>query len=176
MNCDSTMFCGQCGRERTNTKFCSHCGFKHPPSTSSTTTDPDVQFLSATSSSLSSFSTRPPSICVVSSGSSITADVRLHKQKATLQDRASSKDILPQSGFGLDPQGKNLEPRPAELYIVEQGVQPVKLPSGQRRLKLSLLQQVTSWSNWAKEQARGFIRWTDRKNLQNIVEDKERKA
>jgi hypothetical protein len=110
ITCDSTMFCGQCGCERSNTKFCSQCGYKHPPSTLSTTTDPDVQFLGATTSSLSSFSTRPPSIHTASSRSLITAQVRDAKQKATLQDRASKKDVLPQSKFGLDPQGKNLEP------------------------------------------------------------------
>ena len=144
--------------------------------TSSTTTDPEVQFLGATNSSLSSFSTRPPSIRTTSSGSSITAQVRDAKQKATLQDWSSKRDVLPQSKFGLDPRGKNLEPRPAELYIVEQGVAPAKLPSRLRRLKLNPLQQVTSWSDWAKEQARGFTAWTDRKNPQNIVEDKDRKA
>jgi hypothetical protein len=123
------MFCGQCGRGRTETKFCSHCGYEHLASTSSTTTDPDVQFLSATSYS-------PPSI---STGSSITAQVRDAKQKATLQDQASSKDVLPQSKFGLDPRGKTLELRSAELYIVKQGVVPIKLPGGLRRLKLNPL-------------------------------------
>jgi hypothetical protein len=80
------MFCGQCGHERTNTKFRSQCGFEHPPSTSSTMTDPDLQFLGATTSSLSFFSTRLPSICTALSGSSIIAQVRDAKQKATLQD------------------------------------------------------------------------------------------
>jgi hypothetical protein len=145
------MFCGQCGRKRSDTKFCRDCGYEHPPSTSSTTTDPDVQFLGPTTSSLSSFSTRPPLIRTASSGSSITTQVRDAKRKATLQDRASSKDVLPQSKFGLDPRGKNLEPRSAELYIVEQGVAPAKLLGGLWRLKLNPLQQVTSWSDWIKE-------------------------
>jgi hypothetical protein len=150
------MFCSQCGRGRGDTKFCSECGYEYPLSTSSTTTDPEVQFLSAMNSSLSSFSTQPPSICTTSSRSSITAQVRDAKQKATLQDRSSTRDVLPQSKFGLDPQGKNLEPRPAELYIVKQGVAPAKLLSRLRKLKLNPLQQVTSWSDWAKEQVRRF--------------------
>jgi hypothetical protein len=133
------MFCSQCGRKRSETKFCSHCGFEHPESTSSTITDPNIQFLSATSYPLPSISTRLLSIYTASTRSSITAQIRNAKQKATLQDRSSRKDVLPQSKFGLDPQGKNIEPRSAELYIVEQGVAPAKLPSRLKRLKLNLL-------------------------------------
>jgi hypothetical protein len=89
------MFCGQCGCERSDTKFCSQCGYEHPPSTLSTTTNPDVQFLGATTSPLLSFSTQPLLICTASSRSSITAQVRDAKQKTTLQDWASKKDVLP---------------------------------------------------------------------------------
>src|SRR5579859_2224737 len=127
------MFCSHCGLKFTSaSKFCSDCGKPQPSSTSS---DPDIEIISS-SSSISSFpSIRVPSTRVPSLGSSIINEVRSAKAKATIQDRANNKDVLPQSNWGVDPRGKHQERRIAELFIIEQGGIPCCLPSGYKQLK-----------------------------------------
>ena len=103
------MYCGNCAAsvEPADT-FCRRCAtrVKDPNATSK-----DVQYISTASRSASIPSSRPtisstiPSL-QISSTSSLTNEVRAQKAATTKQDRANSKDILPTSSFGLDPQGK----------------------------------------------------------------------
>ena len=167
------MFCNYCGFKFTTTsKFCSDCG-KPQPSTSS---DSNVEIISS-STSLPSFpSIQVPSTRLPSSGASIINEVRNAKAKATIQDRANSKDVLSQSNWGVDPRGKHQERRIAELFIIEQGGASCRLPNGYRQLRLSPSQPISDWSDWVKEEARQFRAWQDRGNPQCIVEDVRRKA
>ena len=171
------MFCAYCGIELGSvTKFCGNCGKAQlqPPSASSDADD--VQFIGSASSVSSFPSIQAPSTRAPSSGSSITSEVRSAKAKAAIQNRASNKDVLPQSSYGVDPRGKRIERRTADLFIIEQGAAPCRLPGGQKQLKLQPQQPIPDWSEWVRGEAREFQAWKDRKNPQYIVEDERRKA
>jgi hypothetical protein len=125
--------------------FCRRCTtrVKDPNATSK-----DVQYISTTSRSASIPSSRPtisstiPSLRIsanhiASSTSFLTNEVRAQKAATTKQDRANSKDILPTSSFGLNPQGKAQQLRTTELFTIEKAIALIKVPSGLRQLKFS---------------------------------------
>jgi hypothetical protein len=111
-----------------------------------------------------------------SSTSSLTSEVRAQKLATTKQDRANNKDILPTSSFGLDPRGKAQQQRTAELFTVEKGVAPIKVPGALKRLKLLPHQIIEDWSEWVRDQAHGFKSWHTREDLENFVEDEDTPA
>jgi hypothetical protein len=158
------MYCTNCAASLGSTDlFCSHCGtrVKSPDAASD-----DVQYISTATraASIPSIQTTISSIPSVrisasrtaSSTSSLTNEVRAQKAAITKQDRANSKDILPTSSFGLDPRGKAQQQRTAELFTVEKGMAPIKVPGALKRLKLLPHQTIDNWSAWVREQAHGF--------------------
>lgn len=173
------MYCTNCAGVLGPTDiFCGRCGtrVKSPDASSD-----DVQYIGAAPSV--SVSTRPtapsstPSARVsasrISSTSSLTNEVRAQKAATTKQDRANSKDILPTSSFGLDPRGKAQQQRTAELFTVEKGMAPIRVPGAMKRLKLLPHQTIDDWSAWVREQAHGFKSWHTREDPENFVEDED---
>jgi hypothetical protein len=136
------MYCTKCAAVLGPTDlFCSN----YDTRIKSPDTSDDIQIISlparapsllSTRSSASMPSVRISSSYTPSSTSSLTSEVRAQKLATTKQDRANNKDILPTSSFGLDPQGKAQQQRTAELFTVEKGIAPIKVPSTLKRLKL----------------------------------------
>ena len=106
-----------------------------------------------------------------SSASSLTNEVRAQKMETTRKDRLSNKDILPTSSYGLDPRGKAIQQRTAELFTVERGMAPVRVPGALKRMKLLPSYVVEDWSTWVREQAHGFKSQDTREDPDNFVED-----
>ena len=139
------MYCSNCAAALTpGGLFCSHCATRVK---SSDAPSEDVQYISTASRSASIPSSRPtisstiPSLRIsashiTSSTSSLTNEVHAQKAATTKQDRANSKDTLPTSSFGLNPQGKAQQLRTAELFTIEKAMALIKVPSSLRRLKL----------------------------------------
>jgi hypothetical protein len=162
--------------------FCGRCGnrVKSPDASD------DLQYISTTSRASSVPSSRPiiassiPSVRISashkSSTSSPTNEVRAQKAATTNQDRANNKDILPTSSFGLDPRGKAQQQRTGELFTLERGMAPIKVPGALKRLKLTPHQTIDDWSAWVREQAHGFKLWHTREDPENFVEDEYRPA
>jgi len=149
------MFCSRCvnGIDPTTDLFCSRCGNPVvksepdevqfigaiPTSPSSTCTPSIPSWTSNSTLSIQvSTSKKPPS----SSSSSLTDEVRAQKAIAIKHDQAKSKDILPTSAFGLDPRGKAQQQQTAELFTVEKGAAPFRVPGALKRLKLLPYQLV----------------------------------
>jgi hypothetical protein len=168
------MFCTRCGVPYEPTAlFCSSCGLRlrSPDTTSddlliveSISTAPPQNCTSATTSIRTPTSRYP-------STSSLTSEVRAQKAIPIKQDRTNSKDILPTSSFGLDPRGKALQQRTAEVFTVEKGMAPTKVPGALKRLKLFPHQIVNDWSAWVRERVHGFKQWDTRIDPDNFVED-----
>jgi len=173
------MYCTNCASFlRPTDLFCGNCGtrVKSPDALSD-----DVQFISAapsvsTRTTASSAPSARDSASRISSTSSLTNEVRAQKAATTKQDRANSKHILPTSSFGLDPRGKAQQQRTAELFTVEKGMAPLKVPGALKRLKLLPHQTINDWSAWAREQAHGFKSWDTREDPENFVEDEDTPA
>ena len=87
-------------------------------------------------------------------------------------DRVNNKDILPTSSFGLDPRGKAPQ-RTAEVFTVERGMAPIKVPGALKRLKVLLNQVIEDWSAWVRNQVHRFKQWDTREDPENFVEDEE---
>jgi hypothetical protein len=159
--------------------FCGHCGTRVKSPDAS---DDDVQYIGvAPSVSVSTRTTAPsiPSARVsesrtgISSTSSPTNEVRAQKAATTKQDHANSKDILPTSSFGLDPRGKAQQQRTAEIFTIQRGMSPIRVPGALKRLKLSPHQTIDDWSEWVRNQAHGFKMWDSREDPENFVEDED---
>jgi hypothetical protein len=147
------VFCIECAKQllRATAKFCLSC--KAPQVDIETVDSSDVEILedatSIASFPLSSRSTQAPtqsSRAHTLSGSSISAEVCTAKAKANSLGYKAKKEGMLQSGFGVDPRGKGIQRRTVELFIVERGVSPVRLPGGAKQLKLNPLQQIDNWS------------------------------
>jgi hypothetical protein len=173
------MYCTNCaGLLRPTDSFCGNCGtrVKSPDASSD-----DIQYIGAAPSvsvsTRTTASSSTPSVRVsasrISSTSSLTNEVRAQKATTTKQDRANSKDILPTSSFGLDPRGKAQQQRTAELFTVEKGMAPIKVPGALKRLKLLPHQIIDDWSEWVRDQAHGFKSWNSREDPENFVEDED---
>jgi hypothetical protein len=175
------MYCTKCAAVLGSTDlFCSNCGTR----VKSPDASDDVQVISppprapslpstrsSASASASMPSVRVSSSYAPSSASSLTSEVRAQKLATTKQDRANSKDILPTSSYSLDPRGKAQQQRTAELFTVEKGMAPIKVPGALKRLKLSPYQTIEDWSAWARDQAHGFKSWHTREDPKNFVKD-----
>jgi hypothetical protein len=48
--------------------------------------------------------------------------------------------------FGLDPRGKARQQQTAELFTVEKGIAPIKVPGALKQLKLLPYQTIDDWS------------------------------
>jgi hypothetical protein len=172
------MYCTKCATLLGPTDlFCSNCGTR----IKSPDTSDDVQIispprapslLSRTSTSASIPLIRTPST-YPSSTSSVTSEVRAQKAISTKRDRANNKDILPTSSFGLDPRGKAPQQRTAEVFTVEKGMAPIKVPGALKRLKLLPYQTIEDWSAWVRNQVHGFKQWDTREDPENFVEDED---
>ena len=141
------MFCSECGTaiEKTS-KFCCKCGRSCPPQAilDDSDDDDDVQYVkTSTKSSISGFLSQLP--LSSTHGSSVSMNVRAAKAKATLRDRAASKDVQPTSKFGVDPRGKTVERWIADLWLVQQGEPPTRYPGAYLWLKLYPFQEVSNW-------------------------------
>jgi hypothetical protein len=171
------MYCTKCAALLGPTDiFCSNCGtrIKSPDASD------DIQIISPPTRPPSLPSTRSsmPSIRISlsytpSSTSSLTSEVRAQKLATTKQDCANSKDILPTSSFSLDPRGKAQQQRTVELFTVEKGIAPIKVPGALKRLKLLPYQTIEDWSIWVRDQAHGFKTWHTREDPENFVEDED---
>jgi hypothetical protein len=160
--------------------FCVHCGtrVKSPDASSD-----DVQYIGvAPSVSVSTRTTAPSATSArisasrISSTPPLTNEVRAQEAATTKQDRANSKDILPTSSFCFDPRGKAEQQRTAEIFTVERGMAPIKIPGALKRLKLLPHQTIDDWSEWVRNQAHGFKMWNFREDPENFVEDEDRLA
>jgi hypothetical protein len=171
------MYCNQCATPHRPTDiFCSNCGsrIKSPDASddcqivSPPPRAPSISVRTSTSiPSIRTSSTYP------SSSSSLTSEVRAQKAVATKRDRANNKDILPTSSFGLDPRGKAQQQRTAEVFTVEKGMAPIKVPGALKRLKLLPYQIIDDWSAWVRDQVHGFKQWDTREDPENFVEDED---
>ena len=174
------VFCIECARQlpRATAKFCSSC--KAAQIDIETVNSSDVEILedivsfpsSIQPTQIPSQSSRAQTI----SGSSISAEVRNAKAKANSLDYKARKEGTPQSGFGVDPRGKGIQRRTVELFLVERGASPVRLPGGAKQMRLDPSQQIDDWSEWVRKEAYEFTAWVDRKDPANIIEDHNRKA
>jgi hypothetical protein len=176
-------FCTGCSNALdSEDSFCGNC--RKPVKRSDNDND-DVQIIGSipsTASHASSFPTRPSDQASKSAGrmpsssSSITNEVRANKAATIKKDRANSKDVLPTSAYGVDPRGKSQQQRTAELFTVEKGAAPVRIPGALKRLKLLPHESIYDWSTWVREQAHGFNAWHAREDPDNLVEDQDRRA
>jgi hypothetical protein len=107
------------------------------------------------------------------STSSLTSEVCAQKAVTTKKDRANNRDILPISSFSLDPRGKAQQQRTADVFTVEKGIAPIKVPGALKRLKLLPYQTIDDWSAWVRNQVHGFKQWDTREDPENFVEDKD---
>ena len=173
------MYCTNCaGILGPTDSFCGGCGTraKSPDASSD-----DVQYIGAAPSvsnrtTASSAPSARVSASRISSTSSLSNEVRARKAATTKQDHANSKDILPTSSFGLNPQGNAQQQRTAELFTIEKGMAPTKVPGGLKRLKLLPHQIIDDWSEWVRDQAHGFKSWHFREDPENFVEDENTPA
>jgi hypothetical protein len=134
------LFCSNCGTRIKSPDASNDLQIISPPPPGRTPSLPSTQ-TSASMPSVQVSSHYPPS-----STSSLTSEVRAQKLATTKQDCANNKDILPTSSFGLDPQGKAQQQRTAELFTVEKGMTPIKVPGALKRLKLLPHQTIGDWS------------------------------
>ena len=87
------MFCSKCGTT-IDSKFCSNCGQANLDN------NPEVECIGSFRP-LYTASTRAPSV-----GLLILAEVCTARAKATTQDQATAKEVLPYSKFSVDLRGK----------------------------------------------------------------------
>ena len=180
------MYCTKCAANLGPADlYCAKCATPVKSSDATPVKSPDasddVQYIGAipsisTRNTASSMPSARVSATRISSTSSLSNEVRAQKAATTKQGRANSKDILPTSSFGLDPRGKAPQQRTAELFTVEKGLAPIKVPGALKRLKLLPHQTIDNWSEWVRDQAHGFKPWTSHENPENFVEDEDRLA